>query len=87
MTKRDTIDRIALLRQVFELLGGMNATAAILKRHRSGPYKFVRPKDRNGTGGDLPVEDIRRIIEWAHLHRVPVPVHMLLGVDPKKIQT
>ena len=70
-------------KSVISALGGPSAVARICGCHRTRVSNWVRPKDKGGTGGRIPQNHLRPIldalrargIEWSAETLLPVAVN------------
>ena len=51
--------------RVIEKCGGIDKTAELVGRHRSVVNRWLRPKDKGGTGGLVPAEHQRTLMSKA----------------------
>lgn len=51
--------------KIIALCGGAPKVAEITNRSPSRVYRWTYSKDREGTGGHIPPEQARLILEWA----------------------
>lgn len=48
---------------VVEKCGGIDTTAKIVNRHRSVVNRWLLPRERGGTGGQIPMHHARTLLE------------------------
>ena len=51
--------------RVIEKCGGIESTARLVGRHRSVVNRWLRPKDKGGTGGIVPAEHQQKLLNKA----------------------
>lgn len=66
----DVVDGNAPAARVIEKCGGIERTAELVGRHRSVVNRWLRPKDKGGTGGLVPAEHQQTLIREARLRGI-----------------
>ena len=66
---------------IIRRLGGPSKVAAILGVHRTRVSNWMRPKNRGGTGGVIPLNHHRAVIEASRVAGVPLGAEDLLPIE------
>ena len=55
-----------------KLSEGIDAVAAITKADRTRVYRWMRPREKGGTGGLIPSQQQKKLFEHAKENRLPL---------------
>lgn len=66
----ETVQGLPPAADVIAKLGGIDATAAVVKRHRSVVNRWLLPRESGGTGGTIPPKHRPTILAHAREKRI-----------------
>lgn len=74
--------RLDPARSIVERLGGEIKVSRITRSSLSTPYSWQYPKEKGGTGGNIPQRHHRTLLDYARENRIPLKAEDFL---PSKV--
>lgn len=68
-------------RTVIERFGGEAKVAEVTGASMTAPYRWTYPRDRGGTGGNIPQKHHRALLEYAKQNDIELSAEDLLPVN------
>ena len=64
--------RLNPARDIINALGGADIVSDLTGKHISRVYRWMKPKEKGGTGGTIPQSDAPKLLEYAKSKRIRV---------------
>lgn len=62
-----------------KLSAGIDLVSAVTGTDRTSVYRWMKPKDKGGTGGIVPTKKQQQLFEYAQKNRIPIQTSDFFG--------